>query len=133
VFNPFKDCIAQQRRKALHSRLFCFSERYWVLDTYEITRGTRMDENQKFQALFFQLIMSFQAAAMQHLGQMENMFSQKIEKDLTQAQLSIDMIEMIRQKTEGNRSDDETQFIDHVLRELRLVFVKEQSATVSEK
>ena len=78
-----------------------------------------MNNDQKYQALFYQLIMSFQAASMQHLGQMENMFTKKIEKDLEQAHVSIDMIEMIRQKTEGNRSDEETQFIDNVLRELK--------------
>ena len=86
-----------------------------------------MSTDPKQNALFFQLIMSFQAAAMQHLGQIENMFSKKIEQDLEQAHLSIDMIEMIRTKTEGNRTVDETKFIDEVLRELRLIYVKQQN------
>ncbi|MBN2009239.1 DUF1844 domain-containing protein [candidate division KSB1 bacterium] len=83
-----------------------------------------MTNDRQQQALFFQMIMSFQAAAMQHLGQIENMFSNKIEYDLEQARIAIDMIDMIRKKTEGNRTPEETTFIEDVLRELRLIYVK---------
>ena len=80
---------------------------------------------QKNQALFYQLIMSFQAAAMQQMGKLKNPFTDKIEKDLSQAQLTIDMIDMLKLKTEGNRTEEETDFIDRVLRELKLNYFEE--------
>ncbi len=92
-----------------------------------------MTEDVKQQALFYQLIMSFQAAAVQHMGQMENMFTNQIEKDLEQAKLSIDMINMIRHKTEGNRTQEETQFIDQALRDLQVLFVKEQESDTADE
>ena len=84
-----------------------------------------MTEEQKHQALFFQLIMSFQAAAYQHMGKIKNMLTDKIERDLQQAQLAIDMIEMIKIKTEGHLTEDESKFIEQSLRELRLNYIEE--------
>lgn len=84
-----------------------------------------MADDQKNTALFFQLIMSFQAAAMQQMGKLKNPFTDTIEKDLQQAQMSIDMIEMIRIKTENNRNEDETKFLEQVLRDIRLNYIDE--------
>ena len=81
--------------------------------------------DQKNQVLFSQLIMSFQAAALQQMGKIKNPFTDKIERDLQQAQLSIDMIDMIKVKTDGNLTQDEIKFIDHILRELKLNYVEE--------
>ena len=81
--------------------------------------------DQKNQMLFFQLIMTFQAAALQQMGKVKNPLTDKIERDLQQAQLSIDMIDMIKFKTSGNCSEDETAFLDQVLRELKLNYVDE--------
>jgi len=89
--------------------------------------------DQKNQVLFFQLIMTFQAAALQQMGKAKNPMTDKIERDLQQAQLSIDMIAMIKIKTNGNCSEDETAFIDQVLRELKLNYVDEFNKTASEK
>lgn len=87
--------------------------------------SNQISTDQKNQALFFQLILSFQAAAFQQMGKVKNPFTDKIERDLNQAQLSIDMIDMIKLKTEGNRTPEETKFIDQVLRELKWNFVDE--------
>jgi hypothetical protein len=57
-------------------------------------------------ALFFSLIMTFQAAALQQMGKMKNPLSDKIERDLPQAQLSIDILDMLEEKTRGNLSED---------------------------
>jgi len=85
----------------------------------------QLTNEQKNQALFLQLIMSFQMAAMQHMGKTKNILTDKIEKDMQQAQLSIEMIDMMKAKTKGNLSQDEVNFVDHVLRELRLNYVEE--------
>ena len=81
----------------------------------------------KNASLFFSLIMTFQAAAMQQMGKMKNPISDKIERDLQQAQLSIDIIGMLEDKTRGNLSEDETKFLKGVLQELKLNYVDEMT------
>lgn len=75
--------------------------------------------------MFLGLIHSFQAAAMQQMGKMPSPFSQEIERDLPQARLSIDMLEMLEERTSGNLTGEEARFLKHVLTELRLNYVAE--------
>lgn len=75
--------------------------------------------------LFLGLIHSFQAAAMQQMGKIMNPFTEKMERDLKQARLSIDMLEMLQERTAGNLTGEEARFLTHVLTELRLNYVAE--------
>ena len=75
--------------------------------------------------LFLGLIHSFQAAAMQQMGKTVNPFTDKIERHMAQARLSIDMLEMLQERTSGNLTGEESRFLAHVLTELRLNYVAE--------
>ena len=75
--------------------------------------------------LFLGLIHSFQAAAMQQMGKIPNPYTQKIERDMPQAKLSIDVLEMLQTRTSGNLVGEEARFLQHVLTELRLNYVAE--------
>jgi len=88
---------------------------------------------QKQQALFMQLVIMFQQAAWAHLGKVPNPVTEKIERDLEQARMSIDMLDMIKARTQGNRSDDESNLLDHALRELKLNYVDELDKEQKEK
>jgi hypothetical protein len=88
---------------------------------------------QKQQALFMQLVLMFQQAAWSHLGKVPNPMTEKIERDLEQARMSIDMIDMLKTRTQGNLSNEETQMLDHVLRELRLNYIDELDKEQKEK
>jgi hypothetical protein len=44
--------------------------------------------------------------------------------DLAQAKFSIDLLRLLREKTEGNRTADETQLLDELLYDLQLRFVQ---------
>jgi hypothetical protein len=94
-------------------------------------------KEEKNTSLLFSLIMTFQAAAMQQMGKLKNPISDKIERDLQQAQLSIDILDMLEEKTKGNLSDDESRFLKGILQELKLNYVdestKEQQSTDKEK
>ncbi len=68
----------------------------------------------------------FQFAAMQQMGKLASPVSGKIERDLDQARISIDMIEMLHAKTDGRRTKPESEFLDKVLFELRMNFVDEK-------
>ena len=92
-----------------------------------------MVNEEKDRLLLTQLILMFETAALQHMGKLKNPFSDKIERDLPQAQISIDMLEMLHSKMKGNiAAEDERMFLN-VLRDLRLNYVeeagKEQRAT----
>lgn len=75
--------------------------------------------------MFLGLIHSFQAAAMQQMGKMPSPFTNQIDRDLPQARLSIDMLEMLEERTQGNLTGEESRFLKHVLTELRLNYVAE--------
>ena len=86
-----------------------------------------MEASDKNKILFTQLVLMFQAAAMQQMGKVKNPITDKIERDLRQAQLSIDMLEMIKEKMRGNLSSEEERFLQSLLQELKLNYVDEVS------
>jgi hypothetical protein len=83
-------------------------------------------------ALFMGLILSLEASAMQSLGKMMNPLSGKIEKDLRQAKMTIDMLEMLEKKTAGNLSQDEENFTKRILYQLRMNYLDEINAEKSQ-
>jgi len=89
--------------------------------------------DQKNEAFFLQLVLTFQTAAWQQMGKLKNPLTDKIEKDLNQAQFSIDMLEMIRTKTQGNLSENENFFLNKAISELQLNYVAEVEKEKREK
>jgi len=82
-------------------------------------------DNDKLTHLFYSLIYSFQMQTWMSLGKIKNPVSDKIEKDLSAAQMTIDIIDMIKEKTKNNLSEQESKFIDQVLGDLKLNYVHE--------
>jgi len=80
---------------------------------------------QKQQALFMQLVLMFQQAAWQQLGKIPNPISNKIERNLEQARNSIDMLDMLKARTQNNLKDEEAKLLEEVLRTLKLNYVDE--------
>jgi hypothetical protein len=93
----------------------------------DTTPEQRLDEIR-----LMQLVAMFQMAAMQQMGKLANPVTNEIERDLDQARASIDMIETLKRKTEGNRSAGETEFLDKVLFELHMNFVDESGRAAAE-
>ncbi len=92
---------------------------------------------QKQQALFMQLVLMFHQAAWYQLGKVPNPMTNKVERDLEQARMSIDLLDMLKARTQGNLSEDESRVLEQVLRELKLNFVdeldKEQKGQAEQK
>ena len=57
------------------------------------------------------------------LGMLPNPVSNKAEVQLDRAKHAIDLLVMLQQKTEGNRTPDETEELDAILHQLRMAFV----------
>ncbi|MBK6445029.1 MAG: DUF1844 domain-containing protein [Bacteroidetes bacterium] len=81
----------------------------------------------KNDQLFIQLVYIFHSSAMVAMGKLKNPATDKIERDLEQAKQSIDLLEMIRDKTNGNLSSELQRTLDGFLTELRLNFVDEKN------
>jgi hypothetical protein len=81
----------------------------------------------KNDQLFAQLILIFHQNAMMSMGKLKNPMTDKIERDLNQTQQAIEMLEMIRDKTKNNLSQELTQMLEHALTELRLNYVDEMN------
>ncbi len=91
-----------------------------------------MSTYDKQELLLTQLILMFQTAAMQHMGKLKNPLTDSIERDLPQAQISIDILDMLRAKMKGNLTPAEDRLFTDVLRELRLNYVDEAAKASSE-
>ena len=79
----------------------------------------------KYTQLLLYLVGSFELAAMQSMGKIKNPLTDKLERDLEQAQFSIDVLDMLKQKTKGNLTTDETKFLDNVIGQLKLNYLDE--------
>ena len=79
------------------------------------------------EMLFMQLILQNQQLAMMSMGKLKNPISDKIERNLEYAKLSIDTLDMLSAKTQGNLSDYEQKFLTEIVRELKLNYVDEVS------
>ena len=82
-------------------------------------------ENEKNSQLFLSIIYTFQMQCWMQLGKLKNPVNDKIERDLDAAQMSIDILDMLKGKTKGNLTDEELKFLDHIISDLKLNYVEE--------
>jgi phage repressor protein C with HTH and peptisase S24 domain len=75
---------------------------------------------------FASFIFSLSTSAMYHFGDFPDPVSKKAERNLPAARQTIDIIAMLKEKTEGNLDSDEKNLIDTILFELRMRYVKEK-------
>ncbi|MBC8214781.1 MAG: DUF1844 domain-containing protein [Candidatus Marinimicrobia bacterium] len=87
----------------------------------------------KNSQLFVGLVASLSSQAWMQMGKIKNPMSDKIERDLDAASMSIDMITMMKAKTEGNLSDEEKNFVEQTLRDLQMNFVAEKAKPEQEE
>ena len=71
--------------------------------------------------IFFVTSLSVQASI--DLGQVPNPMTDKKEENLPQAKFLIDTLGMLKEKTKGNLSQDETNFLENILYELRMQYI----------
>ncbi len=83
------------------------------------------DTNDRKSFLFTRLILTFHSAAMQQMGKLADPFSGKIVRDLEQASLSIDTLDMLLVKCKGNLTQDEANLLEHSISELKLNYIDE--------
>jgi len=72
---------------------------------------------------FATFILSLSTSSLMHLGEIPNPVNNKIEKNLPLAKQTIDLIDMLSKKTEGNLDKDEEDLVTNLLYDLKLKYV----------
>lgn len=67
---------------------------------------------------FSTFVISLASSALAQLGHVDEAHRHGIQVDLNLARQSIDLIDMLKEKTKGNLDDEERQLLDAVQREL---------------
>jgi len=76
---------------------------------------------------FTNFVLSLSASAIFHFGDFPDQGGGKTEKNLPAAKQTIDILDMLNEKTKGNLDENENQLIQGVLYELKLRYVKEKA------
>jgi hypothetical protein len=83
-----------------------------------------MDTKELNQHLF-SLVSMFASACWQQMGKMPNQVDGKITKDLKSAQVTIDMLLMLKEKTKGNLTDTESKLLEDTISNLQMNYADE--------
>lgn len=86
-------------------------------------------EDSKMNAHLISLIMMLATAAWQQLGKVPNPVTGKIEKEVTHAQVTIEMLLMIKEKTKGNLNAEEAKLLGNTISDLQLNYADEIGKT----
>lgn len=78
------------------------------------------------------LLTSLATEAMMGMGQIPYPGSDQPQVNLDQARYAIDMIEVLKEKTKGNLSDEEDNAVINLLHQLRMAFIAAQAAGPAE-
>jgi len=92
-----------------------------------------MEHNATNELLFMQLVVQNQQIAMMSMGKIKHPVTDKIERNLELAKISIDTLDMLKVKTKGNLSSYEEKYLEEVIRELKLNYVDEVNKDQKEK
>jgi hypothetical protein len=76
-------------------------------------------------ALFLQLLLGLQQAAMVALGKLMNPVTGKIERNLEAARNTIDTLAALATRMQGNLESDEQRVLTQVLTDLRMNYLDE--------
>ncbi|MDO8785155.1 MAG: DUF1844 domain-containing protein [Syntrophales bacterium] len=74
---------------------------------------------------FSSFVLSLSTSAMYHFGDFLDPTTKKAQKNLPAAKQTIDILGILKTKTEGNLDENEKSLLDGLLYELRLRYVKE--------
>jgi hypothetical protein len=89
--------------------------------TFADPPGKASDELPKID--FSTFLLSLATSALFHMGMTEGPGGAKGDVNLPLARQTIDTLELLEEKTQGNLSDDEAKLLEGILYELRMAFV----------
>jgi len=85
--------------------------------------GADQKNQQPFQIDFSTFIMSLTSSAFYHLGDIADPETGKTETNLPAVHQTIDMLTMLRGKTQGNLNEEENKLLEQLIYELQMKYV----------
>ena len=79
------------------------------------------------QVTFTNFVLSLSTSALFHFGDFPDTEGGKTEKNLPAAKQTIDILDMLNEKTKGNLNENENNLIQGALYELKMRYVKEKA------
>ena len=99
------------------------------IDTIEDQKNSSDEkEAASSQVDFPTFIMSLSSSAFYHLGDMPDPTTGKKELNLPAVQQTIDMLNMLKEKTKGNLKEDESKLLEQLIYELQVKYVAKSKA-----
>jgi hypothetical protein len=93
----------------------------------EQTAAREQEEEPQLPEINFPtFVASLNASALVHLGVIDDPAISKKSKNLPMAKQTIDILNMLEKKTEGNLTKEEENMLKNVLYDLRIMYVKEK-------
>ena len=103
------------------------TEEKTVEDRQENSRqGEKGEDEYQPEVNFYNFLISLSTSAFFHLGDFPDPATNKAEKNIPAAKQVIDTLSMLKVKTEGNLDQNEKNFLEGILYELRMRYVKEK-------
>ena len=95
-------------------------------DPTDQTQGLEGDvqEGQAVEINFLNYITSLGFQAMIFMGEIPNPVTNKVDKNLEQAKFLIDTLSMLKEKTEGNLTEQEKTLLENSVYELQMKYVQ---------
>lgn len=90
-------------------------------------------EDEHVKLKFMQLVAGLQSSAWMLMGKIANPLTGKIEKDLNAVKETIDTLSVLKEKTKGNLSREEEDFLNNSLQQLQINYVEEAKEGKEEK
>ncbi len=85
------------------------------------------EERDELTMDFSGFILSLNASALIHLGEIPDPHSKKREVNIPAAKHTITILEILAEKTEGNLTEEEKQLLDDMIYNIRMKYVKSLS------
>ena len=73
---------------------------------------------------FSSLVLPFYTQALVKLGEVEDPISKKKDENLEFAKRLIDLLDLLKKKTDGNLEKDEKEFLDSSIYQLKMIYLK---------
>jgi hypothetical protein len=87
----------------------------------------RVQEEYLPDVTFSSFVFSLSTTVMYHFGDFPDPVTKKAQRNLTAAKQTIDILNMIKNKTVGNLDNDEKEMLEGILYELMMRYVKEMA------
>ena len=96
----------------------------------DLTGGQKIEQSRSDSSMpkvsFDTLVASLNASALFSMGVLADPTVGEAKKDLEMARYTIDLLEMLEEKTKGNLTADEAEMLKHVLYDLHMIYVREK-------